>query len=118
MAAAEGSRDYGRLSVMVQRRCSVRPLLEIGPESFWPPPKVDSSVVELVPHGLPLDERFEQELADTVRLAFSSRRKTVANALRGYAEATAFERAGINPGARAERLSVADFVRLAEAIHR
>ena len=118
MAAKEGSRDYGRLSVMVQRRCSLRPLVELGPESFWPPPKVDSSVVELVPHGLALDEHFEHGLADTVRLAFSSRRKTVANALRGYAEASAFIRAGINPGERAEQLSVADFVRLAEAIHR
>ncbi len=117
MAATEGSRSYGRLSVMVQRRCSVRSILEIGPDSFRPPPKVDSSVVELVPHGVALNEHFEQGLADTVRLAFSSRRKTVANALRGYAIASVFERAGIDPGARAEQLSVADFVRLAEAIH-
>ena len=118
MAATEGSRNYGRLSVMVQRRCLVRSLFEIGPDSFRPPPKVDSSVVELVPHGQPLDESFEQGFATTVRLAFSSRRKTVSNALRGHADTAAFANAGINPGARAEQLSVADFVRLAEAIRR
>ena len=117
MAATAGSGNYGRLSVMVQRRCCVRSILDIGPDSFWPPPKVDSSVVELVPHGQILDEAFEQGLANTVRLAFSARRKTIANALRGHADAAAFARAGIDPGARAERLSVADFVRLTEATH-
>ncbi len=116
MAAIHGSRNYGRLSVMVQRRCSVRSILEIGPDSFWPPPKVDSSVVELIPHGQALDEDFEQGLSHTVRLAFSARRKTIANALRGHADAATFARAGINPGARAEQLSVADFVRLAAAV--
>jgi 16S rRNA (adenine1518-N6/adenine1519-N6)-dimethyltransferase len=114
MAAPAGSRNYGRLSVMVQRRCSVRPILELGPDSFWPPPKVDSSVVELVPHGQALDESFEQHLADTVRQAFSARRKTIANALRGHIPASVFARAGIDPSARAEQLSVADFVHLAE----
>ena len=114
MAAPAGSRNYGRLSVMVQRRCTVRTILELGPDSFWPPPKVDSSVVELVPHGLVLDESFEQHLADTVRLAFSARRKTIANALRGHVPADVFTRAGLDPGARAEQLSVADFVHLAE----
>lgn len=114
MAALAGSHSYGRLSVMVQRRCQVRSILDIGPDSFRPPPKVDSSVVELIPHGRPLDEAFEQWLADVVRLAFSARRKTVANALRGHIDGAAFAAAGINPGARAEQLSVADFERLAE----
>lgn len=118
MAAVEGSHSYGRLSVMVQRRCTVRSILDIGPESFRPPPKVDSSVVELVPHPQALDEAFEQWLADLVRLAFSARRKTVANALRGQVDAGGFAAAGIDPGARAEQLSVADFVRLAEVTRR
>ena len=114
MAAVEGSHSYGRLSVMVQRRCSVRSILDIGPDSFRPPPKVDSSVLELVPHAEVLDENFERTLADLVRQAFSARRKTVANALRGRVDAATFAAAGINPAARAEQLSVADFVRLAE----
>lgn len=114
MAALEGSHSYGRLSVMVQRRCSVRSILEIGPDSFWPPPKVDSAVIELVPHAERLDEDFEHWLANVVRLAFSARRKTVANAMRGHIDASAFTHAGIDPGARAEQLSVADFIRLAE----
>ena len=118
MAALEGSHRYGRLSVMVQRRCSVRAVLDLGPDSFWPPPKVDSSVVELVPHDHTLDETFETWLGEIVRGAFSTRRKTIANALRAYADAAAFARANVDPGARAERLSVADFVRLAEATRR
>lgn len=118
MAAVEGSHSYGRLSVMVQRRCSVRSILDIGPDSFRPPPKVDSSVIELVPHAVPLDEQFESWLADLVRHAFSARRKTVANALRGHIDATAFAAAGIDPGLRAEQLSVSDFVRLAEVTRR
>ena len=118
MAALEGSHSYGRLSVMVQRRCSVRAVLDLGPDSFWPPPKVNSSVVELVPHGQALDETFETWLGEIVRVAFSTRRKTIANALRAYADAAAFARADIDPGARAERLSVADFVRLAVATRR
>ena len=118
MAAVEGSHSYGRLSVMVQRRCSVRAVLDIGPDSFRPPPKVDSSVVELVPHAEVLDEDFERALADLVRQAFSTRRKTVANALRGTVDAATFAAADIDPGARAEQLSVADFVRLAEVARR
>jgi len=118
MAAVEGSHSYGRLSVMVQRRCSVRSILDIGPDSFEPPPKVDSSVLELVPHAEPLDESFEAWLADVVRFAFSARRKTVANAMRGQIDPSAFVTAGIDPGARAEQLSVADFVRLARVTRR
>jgi 16S rRNA (adenine1518-N6/adenine1519-N6)-dimethyltransferase len=118
MAAVEGTHNYGRLSVMVQRRCSVRSILDIGPDSFRPPPKVDSSVVELVPHGGHLDEDFERWLSDVVRFAFSARRKTVANAMRGQIDPAAFATAGIDPGARAEQLSVADFVRLAEVTRR
>ncbi len=118
MAAVEGSHAYGRLSVMVQRRCSIRSILDIGPDSFRPPPKVDSSVIELVPHGQLLDEQFERWLGDVVRFAFSARRKTVANAMRGQVDAAAFAAAGIDPGTRAEQLSVKDFVRLAEVTRR
>lgn len=118
MAALPGSHSYGRLSVMVQRRCSVRSILDIGPHSFRPPPKVDSSVVELVPHAQLLDETFEAWLADIVRAAFSARRKTVANALRGTVQAADFGAAGIDPGARAEQLSLDDFVRLARITRR
>ena len=49
MAAGPGSKTYGRLSVMLQVSCEVTPLFDIGPESFDPPPKVDSSVVRLRP---------------------------------------------------------------------
>ena len=113
LAAAPGGRDYGRLGIMVQRRCRVRTVLEIGPDSFDPPPKVDSSVVELVPEGTALDEAFEDWLGEVVRVAFSARRKTLANALRGLIERAVIESADIEAGLRPEQLSVADFVRLA-----
>ena len=71
-----------------------------------------------MPHAQQLDEAFEAWLADIVRFAFSARRKTIANAMRGQIEPTAFAAAGIDPGARAEQLSLADFVRLAEVTRR
>ena len=115
MVAPAGTKAYGRLSVMVQRRCQVNIALELGPDSFRPPPKVDSSVVMLRPYTAVLDGSFEVWFAELVRTAFSTRRKTLANALRPYANGDAFARAEVDPGDRAEQLSVADFVRLAQA---
>lgn len=116
LAAPPGGDSYGRLSVMVQRRCEVRPVLELGPYSFDPPPKVDSSVVELRPFAEARDEAFEERLGDLVRIAFSARRKTLGNALKGAVARADIERAGIDPGLRAEALSVEDFVRLARLL--
>ena len=118
MAASAGSKTYGRLSVMVQRRCRIDAALHIGPDSFRPPPKVDSTIVVLRPHVAVLDEGFEAWLGELVRMAFSTRRKTLANALRALADSGAFARAGIDSGLRAEQLAVADFVRLAAATRR
>ena len=113
MAASPGSGTYGRLSVMVQRRCRVTMALQIGPESFRPPPKVESTVVLLQPHPEDLDPAFESWLAELVRCAFSARRKTLSNALRPHVDQAAFARAAIDPNLRAEQLGVAEFVRLA-----
>lgn len=114
MAAAPGSKVYGRLSVMLQAYCRVTPLFKVPPGAFRPPPKVDSAVVRLVP-------RAEQEIgiadrgrfAAIVRAAFGQRRKTLRNALQGVADAEAISAAGLEPGLRAEQVDVAGFVRLA-----
>jgi 16S rRNA (adenine1518-N6/adenine1519-N6)-dimethyltransferase len=113
MAAAPGSKVYGRLSVMLQAYCTVTSLFKVPPGAFRPPPKVDSAVVRLVPHppariGIDDPRRF----ADIVRAAFGQRRKTLRNAVGGVCTADEIIAAGIDPQARAEQLAVADFIRL------
>jgi len=114
MAAAPGSKVYGRLSVMLQLACRVEPLIEVPPGAFRPPPKVDSAVVRLRP--LAPAERHDADplvVERVVRAAFGQRRKTLANALHGVVDAEAIERAGIDPRSRAEQLAPAAFVALA-----
>jgi 16S rRNA (adenine1518-N6/adenine1519-N6)-dimethyltransferase len=114
MAAAPGSKIYGRLSVMLQLACRIEPLLGVPPEAFRPPPKVDSAVVRLTP--LPMEARplrHARLIEQLVRAAFGQRRKTLSNALRDFASATQMRAVDIDPGDRAEQLAPAAFVRLA-----
>jgi 16S rRNA (adenine1518-N6/adenine1519-N6)-dimethyltransferase len=114
MAAPPGSKVYGRLSVMLQAYCAVTPLFKVPPGAFRPAPKVDSAVVRLVPRAadtVGIDDR--KRFASIVRAAFGQRRKTLRNALASEADEALILAAGLAPGARAEQLSVADFVRLA-----
>ncbi len=119
MAAAPGSKVYGRLSVMLQACCSVTPLFRVPPGAFHPPPKVDSAVVRLLPHApgeIGIDD--PALFARVVRAAFSQRRKTLRNALENVCDVEAMHRVGIAPGARAETVPVADFVALANHLAR
>jgi 16S rRNA (adenine1518-N6/adenine1519-N6)-dimethyltransferase len=114
MAAAPGGKVYGRLSVMLQAYCEVTSLFRVAPGAFRPPPKVDSAVVRLVPRAPgTVGIRDPRRFAAVVRAAFGQRRKTLRNALATVAGAALIEAAGVRPDARAEQLSVADFVRLA-----
>ena len=114
MAAGPGSKVYGRLSVMLQAYCTVTPLFTVPPGAFRPPPKVDSAVVRLVPRAPEtIGIRDPRRFADVVRAAFGQRRKTLRNALSGVADAGLIAAAGLDPGARAEQVAVAGFVRLA-----
>ncbi|MFW5909211.1 MAG: 16S rRNA (adenine(1518)-N(6)/adenine(1519)-N(6))-dimethyltransferase RsmA [Thiohalospira sp.] len=116
MGARPGSRQYGRLSVMVQYHCAVTPLFRVPAGAFRPAPKVESMVVRLVPHTEPpVAVADEARLAAVVTRAFGARRKTLANALKGELDAEAIRAAGIDPGARAETLDLAAFARLANA---
>jgi 16S rRNA (adenine1518-N6/adenine1519-N6)-dimethyltransferase len=115
MAAAPGGKDYGRLSVMVQVRCRVERLFPVGPGAFTPPPKVMSEVVRLVPHPAPPVTVADPEVfARVVARAFAQRRKTLRNALRDLVAPEAMVAAGIDPGERAERLTLAQFAALAD----
>ena len=116
MGAKPGSRQYGRLSVMVQYHCAVTPLFRVPAGAFRPAPKVESMVVRLVPHAEPpVAVADEARLAAVVTRAFGARRKTLANALKGELDAEAIRAADVDPGARAETLDLAAFARLANA---
>ncbi|HEX7324742.1 MAG TPA: 16S rRNA (adenine(1518)-N(6)/adenine(1519)-N(6))-dimethyltransferase RsmA [Rhodanobacteraceae bacterium] len=120
MAAAPGNKTYGRLTVMLQLACTVEPLLHVAPGAFRPPPKVDSSVVRLIPR--PARQRSDPALAGAidavVRAAFGQRRKTLGNALRSVLPVAAIAAAGIDPRARAETIAPAGFVALAQQVDR
>ena len=117
MAASHGSRDYGRLSVMLQYRCQVDALFDVPPGAFQPAPKVTSSFVRLRPHRTPptpaVDERY---LGLVVARAFGQRRKTLRNALRGLLETDAIERADIDSSIRPEQIDLAGYVRLTQQL--
>jgi len=117
MAAGPGSRTYGRLSVMTQFRCKITPLFDVLPGSFTPVPKVCSSIVRLEPlKGTPADPGSFRNLERVVTAAFSQRRKTLRNSLRDLLSADQINAAGIDPGQRAEQLSLSQFAALARSL--
>jgi 16S rRNA (adenine1518-N6/adenine1519-N6)-dimethyltransferase len=117
MVAAPGGSDYGRLSVMLQYRFAMEKLFDVPPGAFRPPPKVDSSVVRMIPHGpLPHPALDERLLGELVTRAFTQRRKTLRNALSTYLTAAELEGLNIDPGARPETLGVAAWVRAADRV--
>lgn len=115
LVAAPRSKDYGRLSVLAQHVCEVRRLFDIPPSAFVPPPKVVSSVARLTPR--PAADRLAdlRPLERVTAAAFGQRRKMLRGSLAGlFGDPTSvLTDLGLSPTARAEELSVADFVRLA-----
>lgn len=119
MVAAPSTSEYGRLSVMLQYRFEMEQVLDVVAAAFKPAPKVESAVIRLTPFSpLPHPARDEVVFGRIVTAAFSQRRKTLRNALRGHFDATDFERLGVDAGLRAQDLGVADFVRMADAAAR
>ncbi len=113
LSAGVGDKAYGRLGIMVQYYCEVTPLLEVPPEAFNPPPKVDSGIVRLKPYEqLPYRANDMALLRSIVTQAFNQRRKTLRNSLSDYASTEQLEQAGIDPSLRPEKVSLEDFVRL------
>ncbi|MCH9026900.1 MAG: 16S rRNA (adenine(1518)-N(6)/adenine(1519)-N(6))-dimethyltransferase RsmA [Proteobacteria bacterium] len=114
MAAAPGNKRYGRLTVMLAASVKVEKLFTIGAGAFKPPPAVESAFCLLTPwpqrpFEVPDPERFRQ----LVTQAFSARRKTLRNALRGMVSVEQIGGLGIDPGLRPENLSPAQFAALA-----
>jgi 16S rRNA (adenine1518-N6/adenine1519-N6)-dimethyltransferase len=115
MVAAPGASDYGRLSVMLQYRFEMEKVLDVAPAAFKPPPKVDSAVVRMLPRAHAMQRvRDERLFAEIVAAAFSQRRKTLRNTLGSRVSAADFAALGIDPQARAQTLSVDDFVKIAD----
>ncbi len=123
LTAAPGTADYGAFTVYLTWHCEAERLFDVPPECFMPRPKVTSSVVRLTPRTVPLcPVRDEALMFRCVKAAFAQRRKTLSNALgNGLGSLKplvlpALERAGIDPRARGETLSCADFARLSDAL--
>jgi 16S rRNA (adenine1518-N6/adenine1519-N6)-dimethyltransferase len=117
MAADIGDDDYGRLGIMVQYYCEVSSLFHVPPEAFYPPPKVDSSIVRLVPRKnispLAIDHDHFENL---VKTAFNQRRKTLRNCLKTLMTSEDWLRNDIDSSRRPEELSVAEYVKLSNSL--
>ncbi|MGL4959546.1 MAG: 16S rRNA (adenine(1518)-N(6)/adenine(1519)-N(6))-dimethyltransferase RsmA [Plesiomonas sp.] len=114
LAAGPNSKAYGRLSVMAQYFCQVIPVLEVPPHAFKPAPKVDSAVVRLIPHAeKPYPVQNLRWLSRVTTDAFNQRRKTIRNGLGHLFSVEQLEALGINPGLRAENITVEQYCMLA-----
>ena len=115
LVAGVGDRHYGRLGIMMQYHCQVTPLFGVPPSVFHPVPRVDSGFVRLMPHQeLPCPCQDLAALDRVVKAAFSARRKTLRNGLKGLLDSGEIEQLEIDPGLRPEQISLPAFVRLAD----
>jgi 16S rRNA (adenine1518-N6/adenine1519-N6)-dimethyltransferase len=113
MAAAPGRKDYGRLSVMLQWRYDIEPVLDVPPEAFDPPPRVDSAVVRMTPK--PAAAGVDpQLLGELVTVAFSQRRKLLRHTLGRWLDARGVS--GFDVQRRAEEVPVEEYLRLAASL--
>ncbi len=106
---------YGRLGVLAGWRTDAHIAFDISPQAFWPPPKVTSSVVHLIPRAAPLQADI-RKLERVTLAAFGQRRKMLRQSLKGIGGERLLAAAAIDGTRRAETLSIAEFVRLAQAL--
>ena len=117
MTAESGSKAFGRLTVMTQYFCQAIPVVEVPPECFSPPPKVDSAVIRLIPH--PAENRRVKDIKKLNQVcleAFNQRRKTLRNCLKNLISAEQIEALGIDSSLRPEYLTLDNFITLANFI--
>ena len=117
IVAKPGDAAYGRLGIMMQYFCRSEYVFTVKPGAFRPAPKVDSAIVRLIPHETPpvnIDD-FD-EFSKIVNFSFTQRRKTLRNILKGKLEISQIEALGIEPTIRPERLSLEDFVKIANTL--
>lgn len=118
IVAQAGDSAYGRLSIMLQYYCRAEYVFTVKPGAFKPAPKVDSAIVRLIPHEKPPVEINDfDEFSKLVNFAFTQRRKTLRNILKGKLDVAQIEALGIEPTIRPERLSLDDFANIANAIN-
>ncbi|WP_048441305.1 16S rRNA (adenine(1518)-N(6)/adenine(1519)-N(6))-dimethyltransferase RsmA [Caenimonas sp. SL110] len=116
MVADPATSDYGRLSVMLQWRYEMENVLFVPPESFDPPPRVDSAVVRMVPRTAPVEVQ-EKLLSEIVQVAFSQRRKILRNTLGRWLEDHGFT-GDFDVQRRAEEVPVDEYLAIASAIEK
>jgi 16S rRNA (adenine1518-N6/adenine1519-N6)-dimethyltransferase len=117
ITAAPGSEAYGRLGVLAGWRTEARIMFDVPPQAFVPPPKITSSVVHLTPRAEPLPADVGK-LARVTQAAFGQRRKMLRQSLKSIDGSRLLDMTGIDGARRAETLSVAEFVALANALSR
>jgi 16S rRNA (adenine1518-N6/adenine1519-N6)-dimethyltransferase len=119
MAASPGGKEYGRLTVMLAAYAEVAALFEVGPGAFHPPPRVRSAIVRLRPS---LESRFaigsDAALRTVATAAFSHRRKTLRNGMKGLLSVEDIDACGIDAQLRPEALTPEQFGGLAERYER
>jgi 16S rRNA (adenine1518-N6/adenine1519-N6)-dimethyltransferase len=117
-AAAPGGGDYGRLSILCQWRSSVKRLFDVNRSAFTPPPKVTSSIIQIIPKAEPGESCQLADLERVTAAAFGQRRKMLRQSLKGLFPNTeeTLRALGIDPEDRAEAIPVEAFVRLARAL--
>ncbi len=117
LAAEPRSAHYGRLSIITQWLCQVRPLFNVDRRAFTPPPAVTSTVVEIIPRAQPLAPARFETLERVTAAAFGQRRKMLRSSLKQLGNAEALlDATGISPTARAEEIPVEGFCALARAV--
>jgi|TARA_Y100000590_G_scaffold285335_1_gene321109 16S rRNA (adenine1518-N6/adenine1519-N6)-dimethyltransferase len=113
ICAKSGTKKYGRLSVMLQCYCDVESMLIIKPDAFYPSPKVESAIIKITPLSKPKYNLLnDKSFSLIVKEAFSQRRKTIRNSLKKFLNEIDIREIDIQPSARAENLSIKDFINL------
>jgi len=115
IVAKPDSDAYGRLGVLAGWRTQARIVFDVPPQAFTPPPKVTSSIVQLVPRENPLPANVRM-LGRITEAAFGQRRKMLRQSLKSVEGARLLEATGIDGTRRAETLDIAEFVALANAV--
>lgn len=117
LSARCGDPHYGQLSIVVQNLCESATLLEVPPSAFSPSPKVNSGVIHLKPRAQPVVPSGQHSAFNAlVKSAFSQRRKTLRNNLKGVLTAEQIQESDVDPGLRAEALPIEAFARLTRTL--
>jgi 16S rRNA (adenine1518-N6/adenine1519-N6)-dimethyltransferase len=119
LVATPDNKQYGRLSILAQYYCEMQIVLDVPPTAFNPAPKVESSVIQLIPHAKPPVEVKDLELLQQITAAaFNQRRKTISNSLKELITAAELQQLQIDPKLRAENLTLAQYAIIVNYLNR